>query len=74
MSKSRMAGYIGSKVLPALRNTMRMSDDSSLLQDLVANFGIDAAFGVMQGVMTPGDLRENSLLVQPQQLVEVSVV
>ena len=58
MSKSRMAGYIGSKVLPALRNTMRMSDDSSLLQDLVANFGIDAAFGVMQGVMTPGDLRE----------------
>ena len=58
MSKSRMAGYIGSKILPALRNTMRMSDDSSLLQDLVANFGIDAAFGVMQGVMTPGDLRE----------------
>ena len=58
MGIARLAGTVGKKVLPALRTTMRTSDDSSLLADLVANFGIDAAFGVMQGVMTPGDLRE----------------
>ena len=55
---AQLAGFVGKKVLPALRNTMRTSKDSALLEDLVANFGIDAAFGVMQGVMTPGDLRE----------------
>ena len=58
MSIARLAGTVGKKVLPALRTTMRTADDSSLLADIVANFGIDAAFGVMQGVMTPGDLRE----------------
>lgn len=54
----RFAGEAGKKILPALRQTMKMSDDSKLIEDLVANFGIDAAFGIMQGVMTPGDLRE----------------
>jgi len=58
MGIARMAGTIGKKVLPALRTTMRTADDSELLTDIIANFGIDAAFGVMQGVMTPGDLRE----------------
>ena len=58
MGIARLAGTVGKKVLPALRTTMRTADDSSLLADIVANFGIDAAFGVMQGVMTPGDLRE----------------
>ena len=58
MGIGRLAGTVGKKVLPALRNTMRTSADSDLLTDIVANFGIDAAFGVMQGVMTPGDLRE----------------
>ena len=61
MALSRMAqvgGFVGKKLLPALRNTMRTSKDSALLEDLIANFGVDAAFGVMQGVMTPGDLRE----------------
>ena len=57
MAAARMAG-LASKILPTLRNTMRVSKDSDLLTDIVANFGIDAAFGVMQGVMTPGDLRE----------------
>ena len=54
----KIAGMLGKKVLPALRTTMRTSADSDLLTDIVANFGIDAAFGVMQGVMTPGDLRK----------------
>ena len=55
----RMAAQgLAPKVMKGLRDTMRMSDKSTLLEDLVANFGIDAAFGVMQGVMTPGDLRE----------------
>lgn len=58
MSVARFAGMLGKKILPALRTTMRTSADSDLLTDLVANFGIDAAFGVMQGLMTPGDLRE----------------
>ena len=58
MAIARLAGTVGKKILPALRTTMRTADDSSLLADIVANFGIDAAFGVMQGVMTPGDLRE----------------
>ena len=61
MAISRMAqvgGFVGKKLLPALRNTMRTSKDSALLEDLIANFGVDAAFGVMQGVMTPGDIRE----------------
>ena len=58
MGIARLAGTVGKKILPALRTTMRTADDSSLLADIVANFGIDAAFGVMQGVMTPGDLRE----------------
>ena len=58
-SAVRMAAQgLAPKVMKGLRDTMRMSDDSGLLEDLVANFGIDAAFGVMQGVMTPGDLRE----------------
>ena len=58
-SAVRMAAQgLAPKVMKGLRDTMRMSDKSSLLEDLVANFGIDAAFGVMQGVMTPGDLRE----------------
>ena len=55
---TRFAGDAGKKVLPALRETMRMSPDSKLIEDIAANFGIDAAFGVLQGVMTPGDLRE----------------
>ena len=58
MGIARFAGTLGKKVLPALRTTMRTADDSELLTDIIANFGIDAAFGVMQGVMTPGDLRE----------------
>ena len=58
MGIARFAGKVGQKVLPALRTTMRTSADSDLLTDIVANFGIDAAFGVMQGVMTPGALRE----------------
>ena len=58
-SALRMAAQgLAPKVMKGLRDTMRMSDKSTLLEDLVANFGIDAAFGVMQGVMTPGDLRE----------------
>ena len=61
MAAARFAGMLGKKVLPALRTTMRTSADSDLLTDIVANFGIDAAFGVMQGVMTPGDLREKLL-------------
>jgi len=61
MAIGRLAGMVGKKVLPALRTTMRTSADSDLLTDIVANFGIDAAFGVMQGVMTPGDLREKLL-------------
>ena len=55
---TRFAGEAGKKIIPALRNTMKVSPDSGLVQDLVANFGIDAAFGVLQGVTTPGDLRE----------------
>ena len=58
MAIARFAGKLGQKVLPALRSTMRTSADSDLLTDIVANFGMDAAFGVMQGVLTPGDLRE----------------
>jgi len=61
MAVGRLAGIVGKRVLPALRTTMRTSADSDLLTDIVANFGIDAAFGVMQGVMTPGDLREKLL-------------
>lgn len=58
-SAARMAASgLAPKVMKGVRDTMRMSDKSGLLEDLVANFGIDAAFGVMQGVMTPGDLRE----------------
>ena len=57
MAIGRLTG-MAAKALPILRNTMRTSKNSDLLTDIVANFGIDAAFGVMQGVMTPGDLRE----------------
>ena len=55
----RMAAQgLAPKVMKGLRDAMRMSDDSGLLEDLVANFGIDVALGTVQGFMTPGDLRE----------------
>ena len=50
--------FAGKHLVPALKATIKSSDDSKLINDLIANFGLDAAFGVMQGVMTPGDLRE----------------
>ena len=55
---TRFAGEAGKKVIPALRNTMKVSPDSGLAEDLIKNFGLDAAFGIIQGVTTPGDLRE----------------
>ena len=55
---SKVGRFAGKKLVPALRATMRTADDSKLVEDLIANFGLDVAFGVMQGAMTPGDMRE----------------
>ena len=54
----KVGRFAGKKLVPALRSTMRTADDSKLVEDLIANFGLDVAFGVMQGAMTPGDMRE----------------
>ena len=57
----KAATGIAPKILKNMRDTMRMSDKSTLAEDLIANFGIDGFFGIVQGVMTPGDYREKFL-------------
>ena len=55
----KVARMAGSKVGPALLNTLRSGNPkSNLALDLAMQFGPDAAFGVLQGAMTPGDMRE----------------
>ena len=56
---SKVARFAGSKLGPALMNTLRSGNPkSNLALDLAMQFGPDAAFGVLQGAMTPGDMRE----------------
>ena len=55
----RLAGSkLAKAVASRLGNTIRSGPKSNLAADIAMQFGPDAAFGVLQGAMTPGDLNE----------------